>query len=269
MEYLLDLAPLIAIMLALVGLLVWWRWRGNRKEERQHAESLAALAASLGGRVVGPDEARAWSAELLPPLQGEAEGLVNRAGTVRRPRFETALDFRRGNWSVRVGEASIRKQVATAGTTTIHQHRIDVAASIPAPMKISRRIHVDFRGRPLAPDRAGAAGPAAEVPVTVEREQRQWLQARLPEPMDREFTVFTTDPAAAARAFTPQAVEWLLGQAGANPFQSAMPLVLTFEAGLVYATAPQRIDPAQVMAKVDVILGLLERMGVAPAAPPR
>lgn len=266
-DTLLKLSPLIAIIVAVVGLAYWWRWRSDRKEETSHADALAALAGGLGGRVAGPAEVRAWSADLLPPMKSSTEGFAGRLGTVRPPRFETALDFRRGNWAVRVGEASMEKANSTSSATA-HEHRIEVATSLVAPMKIGRRILVDFRGRPLAPDRAGAAGPAAEAPVTVVHEQRQWLPAAVPEPVAREFTVFTTDPSAVARAFTPQAVEWLLGQAGANPFVSAMPLLLTFEAGLVFTTSPQRIDPDHVLAKVDAILGLLDRMGIAPAHPP-
>lgn len=266
-DFYVKLAPLIAIMVGLIGLAFWWKWRGERKEEHSHADALAALANTLGGRVAGSADVRAWSAELLPPMKSDTEGISGLLGTVRRPRFETALDFRRGNWAVRVGEASMEKANSTSSATA-YEHRIEVATSLLPPMKISRRIHVDFRGRPLVSDSAQAVGPAGEAPVTVEREQREWLRARLPEPVDREFTVFTTDPAAVARAFNPQVVEWLLGQAGSNPFLSAMPLVLTFEAGLVYATSPRRIDPDQIMAKVDVILGLLDRMGVAPAHPP-
>jgi hypothetical protein len=268
-EFFLRISLFVAICLVLIGLLFWWRWRSDRKEEREHAEALAALAGSLGGSVAGSADVRAWSAELLPPLRSQSEGLVNWFGTVRRARFETALDFRRGNWSVRLSEASIKKTVPTAGTTTHHQHRIDVATSVVASMKISRRIYVDFRGRPLAPDRAQASGPAAEAPPTVVREQREWLPARLPEPLDREFTVFTTDPSTVARAFTPQVADWVLGQAADNPFLSAMPLLLTFEAGLVFATSPQRIDPNQILTTVDAILGLLDRMPhVTPAHPP-
>ncbi len=263
-----NTAVFVVLCLALLGLLFWSMWRKARKEQREHADALTALANTLGGKVVDPTQARAWSTDLLPPLSSETEGFFNRMGTVRRARFETALDFHRGGWSVRVSEASIKKHVATAGTTTIHQHRIEVAASIPAPMKISRRIHVDFRGRPLSPEHAQAAGPAGEAPLTVAREQRQWLPLKLPEPADREFTAFTTDPTTAQQVFTPQAVEWMLGQTGDNPFLSAMPLVLTFEADLVYATAPKRIDPDHILTTVDVILGLLDRMHATPVPPP-
>ncbi|MFD0201260.1 MULTISPECIES: hypothetical protein [Saccharothrix] len=263
----LELAPLIAIIVALVGLVFWWRWRSDRKEEHAHAEALTALANTLGGRVAGPAEVQAWSAGLRPPMASDTEGFAGWAGTVRQPRFETALDFRRGDWAVRLGEASMEKANSSSSATK-HEHRIEVATALVPPMKIGRRILVDFRGRPLAPDRARSAGPAAEAPVTAVQEQRQWLPVRLPEPLDREFTAFSTDPSAAAGAFNPQVVEWMLGQAGDNPFVSAIPLLLTFEAGLVYTTSPNRIDPNQVLAKVDAIIGLLDRMGIAPAHPP-
>lgn len=258
-----ELLYVVAALVVLFALLRWFQSRGARKEDQAQADALAVLANGLGGRVADPADVRAWSADLLPPMKSSTDGVAGRLGTVRAPRFETALDFRRGNWAVRVGEASMEKANSTSSATA-HEHRIEVATAIVPPMKIGRRVLVDFLGRPLAPDRA----QAAEAPVTVVREQRQWLPAGLPEPLGREFTVFTSDPSAATRAFTPQVVEWMLGQAGANPFVSAMPLLLTFEAGLVFTTSPQRIDPDQVLAKVDAILGLLDRMGIAPAHPP-
>ncbi|MFE2750984.1 hypothetical protein ACFXGA_03155 [Actinosynnema sp. NPDC059335] len=265
-----EFAPLFLIAAALFGLGYWWNRRSNRKEERGHGEALAAFAGSLGGRVVGPAEAVAWSSQLLPPMKSHTEGFVGRVGTVRPPRFDTALDFRRGRWSVRVSEASMEK-ANSSSSATIHEYRIEVATSTLVPMKISRRIHVGLHGRKLAPDHILAQGgtPVREAPVTVAREQRQWLQARLPESLDRDFVLFTTDPIAAARAFNPQVVEWLLGQAGDHPVTAAMPLMLTFEAGLVYTTTPQRIDPDRILARVDAMLGLLDRMGVTPGSPPR
>ncbi|MBB5806675.1 hypothetical protein F4560_006443 [Saccharothrix ecbatanensis] len=257
-------------LLGLVGLLFWWKWRSERKAERSHAEALVAFAGTLGGRVVGPAEAHAWSAELLPPMKSDTEGVIGWMGTVRRPRFETALDFRRGNWSVRVSEASMEKANSTS-SATIYEHRIEVATSIVAPMKISRRLLVDHMRRPLPPKRIPDPDrePAAEAPVTVVREQRPWLRTRVPAPVDGDFVVFTTDPSTVARAFNPQFVEWMLGQAGDDPFESAWPLHLTFEAGLVFATSHRRIDPDKVLAKVDVILGMLDRMPhVTPAHPP-
>ncbi|MFD7656488.1 hypothetical protein ACFV4N_21165 [Actinosynnema sp. NPDC059797] len=267
MEYVLDLAPLIAIILALVGLLGWSMWRKERKAQREHADALAALADALGGKVVGPTEARAWSADLLPPMKNDTEGFFGWLGTVRRPRFETALDFRRGNWSVRVSEASM-KQATSTSAAVFYEHRIEVATSPLPAVKICRRLHEGFMGRPLTPAQAQAVGPAGEAPLTVTREQRQWSRVALPQPADHEFTVFSTDPAAVTRVFTPQVAEWLVTEAGPNPFQSPMPILLTLEAGFAYATASGRIDPDQVLARIDVILCLLDRLGARPADPP-
>ena len=204
MEYLLDFAPLIAIMLALYGLLHWWKWHGDRKKERAHLDAVEAFARSLGGRVVDPADARPWSAELLEPMRDETDGLVNRLGTASPRRFGTALDVRRGAWSVRVGEASVEKS-ADNGTRTAYEHRIEVATAPVTPLKISRRVHggTDFLGRPLGPDNIDAQGGemVREVPETVAAAGGEWHRVAFPPgPFDAQFAVFTSDPAAVARS---------------------------------------------------------------------
>ncbi|MBW4719663.1 hypothetical protein [Saccharothrix obliqua] len=243
MAYLLDLAPLIAVVLALFGLLLWWRRRRDRKAEHEHAEALAALAGSAGGRVVGRAGARAWSAGLLSP-----KGLP-----LSRPRFVLALDVRRGDWSVRVSEASVKKATSTSAATS-YEHRIEVAASGLPTMKISRRVH---SGRPLDP------ALVREVPVTVAAEGGQWHRVGFPPgPFDARFAVFASDPAAAAQALNPRAVEHLLARVDFLPF------TLHFESGLVFGTMSGRINPDHVLNAVDAVLGLLDRMGATPAHPP-
>lgn len=268
MDLLRVFAPIVVPLLALVALLFWWKWRGERKEERTHADALAALADALGGRVVDAAGARAWTTDLLPPLRNQAEGVVNRVGTVRRARFETALDFRRGGWSVRVSESSIVKHGVTTPSSTIHEHRIEVATSPLPATRLCRRVRSGFQGRPLPPAQAGDVGPAGEPPVTAVREQRDWLPVRLPEPADLEFTAFSTDPVAVSRAFTPQLAQWLVDEAGLNPFQGPVPVLLTIEGGYAYTTAAERIDPERLLARVDLILSLLSRIGATPAHPP-
>ncbi|MGM1059226.1 hypothetical protein [Saccharothrix sp. Mg75] len=269
MDFAARVTLLIAILLILFALIYWWGWRRNRRKQREHADALAALATTLGGTVVGRDRARAWTTELRRPMESETGGLINLMGTVRRARFETALDFQRGDWSVRVSEASIEKHVVTASSTIIYEHRIEVATSLLPAMKICRRLHVGFGGRPLTPAQAQAAGPAGEPPATAVRDQLDWFPVRLPEPMNHEFTVFSTDPAAVSRAFTPQVAEWLVDEAGPDLFQGPMPTLLTFESGFAYATEAERIDPDTIIAKVDTIIGLLERLGVKPAHAPQ
>jgi hypothetical protein len=263
----LELAPLIAIIAALFGLGYWWNWRRNRREEHAQVDALTALAGSLGGRVIGRAEALPWSVELLEPMREETDGLVNRLSMASPTSFGVALDFRRGRWSVRIGEASVEKSVDN-GTRTEYEHRIEVATAPVTPMKISRRVHggKNLFGRPLGPDHISAQGGelVREVPVTVAEAGGEWHRVALPPgPFDAQFAVFTSDPAAVARAFDPGAVEHLLGQV------RSLPSPLHFEAGLVFGTVPGRINPEHVLATVDVILGLLDRMGIAPAHPPR
>jgi hypothetical protein len=261
-DFYLDISLFVVLLGAVIGLVFWLLRRKEQKANRAHAEALKALAGRLGGTVIGSAEATAWSAELCPPFARDAEGLINRLGTVRRPRFESALDFRQGSWRVRVSEASMKKNTS-AGTRTFSEHRIEVATAQLAPMKICRRLHTDFHGRPLRPDHpATQAGPAREVPVSVAQRPQDWLQAGLPAPADHEFVAFTSDLPSAARMLNPEAVEWLVEHAG------SLPVMLTFEAGLLYATLGDRIDPNHLQSTVGAILGLLDRIpGATPAHP--
>lgn len=258
-DFYLRISLFLVLFGAVLGLVFWLMRRKERKGNRAQAEALAALAARLGGAVAAPPAAP-WSADLSPPFRTNTQGLVNRVLTVSRPRFETTLDFRRGPWAVRVSEASMKRSVSN-GTRTFYEHRIEVATGQLAPMKISRRWAADFLGRPLGPDHLLAQGgePVREAPMTVAQRQEEWLQARLPAPADTEFAVFTSDLRSAARMLSPQAVEWLAEQAGTLPF------LLTFEAGLLYATMTNRIEPGDLLTVVDAMLGLLDRIpGAAP-----
>ncbi|MEU4739163.1 hypothetical protein AB0G02_01705 [Actinosynnema sp. NPDC023658] len=258
MEYLLDLAPLVAIVVVLLGVLVWWRRHKKRKAERAHAEEVAAFASALGGRVAGPDDVRPWSAELLAPLRDETDGVINRMGVASRRRYTTAVDLRRGPWSVRVGEASVEKS-RDNGTRTAREQRIEVATAPLAPTRIGRRVH---GGRTLlGPDRTAAEGGGLvrEVPVTVAAAGGGWHRVAFPPgPFDAGFAVFTSDPAAAVRALHPRAVEHLLAVGHDLPF------TLHFEAGLVFGTIPGPMEPDRTTAAVDAIVGLLDRMGAIP-----
>ncbi|GGP68460.1 hypothetical protein [Saccharothrix coeruleofusca] len=266
MDDLLDFAPIIAVtlgLLGLLGLLRWWAWRGERKEGRKHVEALSALVGGLGGRVVvGRVESRAWSAHLLPPMTADTEGFFAWLGVVRWPRFEIAVDFRRGEWPVRVSEASMKK---TNGTPS-YEHRIEVATSPLPATRICKRVYPESRRTWLFKN-VQVVGPAGEPPLTAERDQQQWLRVVLPEALDREFTVFSTDPVTVRRMFTPQVVEWMLDRTG-SPGTSAMPFALTFEAGFAYTVEHGRIAPDRLLPQVDAILGLLDRMRAAPAHPP-
>ncbi|GAA5153414.1 MULTISPECIES: hypothetical protein [Amycolatopsis] len=244
------LAVLVLLVLPL-GSLFWWFRRKEQRENREQADALATLAASLGGAVAGREEATAWSAALQPPFKADTPGLINWLGTVRKPRFETALDFRHGGWPVRVSEASMRKAVSN-GTITSYEHRIDVATGPLPPMKLHRRLHTDFLGRPVKPGSVLAFGgkPVREAPATVR--EGPWLEVDLPHPASTDWVAFASDPADAP--LTPEALDWLSQNIGRLPWG------LTFEAGLLYTTWPTRIDPRTLLTTVDAILGLLDRI---------
>lgn len=254
-DFYLKITLLVVILAALLGLAFWWSWRRSRKDHAEHVEALTALATSLGGSVAGPEAAAPRSAALLPPFLNDTEGFINRFGTVRGPRFDVALDVQRGPWRVRVTEASMKKNVSN-GTRTFYEHRIEVETGPLPPMKISRRLHSDFLGRPIKPGNvlAQGGGPVRQAPVTVAQRQGEWLPTRLPPPADHEFVVFADDPDAAVRTLTPQAIEHLVGQAGSLPY------LLTFEAGLLYAPMTGRIAPGSLRTTVDAMLGLLDRL---------
>ncbi|MFC4001576.1 hypothetical protein ACFS2C_00565 [Prauserella oleivorans] len=257
----LDLALLVLLLAAVFALIVWWGRHKERKEQREHTEALTALAGQLGGTVSGPDNATAWSAGLLQPFKNDSEGLLNRLGTARRPRFELALDFVRGPWQVRVTEASMKKNVGN-GTRAYHEHRIEVVTGQLTPVKIARRLHADFLGRPLKPGHVLTEGtkPIEDPPATVAQQRGEWQRLRLPMPADQEFAVFATDMAAAHRMLGKDALEHMVANAG------SLPPVFTFEAGLFYATMLYRISPDTLLTTVDAVLGLLERIpGAAPA----
>lgn len=259
-DFYLRIALFLVLVGALVGLVFWLLRRKERKRNREHAEALAALAARLGGAVAAPPAA-AWSADLSPPFSTNTQGLANRLLTVSRPRFETAVDFRRGPWPVRVSEASMKRSVSN-GTSTFHEHRIEVATGQLAPMKLNRRLHADFLGRPVKPDHVLARGgdPVREAPVTVAQQQGQWLQVHLPVPVSTDWVAFTSDPHSASRALAPEATAWLSEQLGSLPWS------LTFENGLLYTTWPTRIQPETLLTTVDTLLGLLDRIpGARPA----
>lgn len=251
MEYLLEMWPLLLGMAVLFGSIVWWQKSSEKREESKHAKALTALASSLGGTVTS--DAAAWSADLRGPLANDVGGLVNTMGTVRRPRFTTALDFQRGRWHVRVTEAAMKKSTSTS-SRWIHEHRIEVATVRLAPLKITRRQH--------APEN----GWVSEMPATAAHEQADWMKVDLPEELDREFIVFTSDLSSAPRVLNPQSIEWLRGQTGSVSMAVRMFMALTFESGFVYMTTPSRIEPENVVPAVDAIVGLLDRI---PGAMPR
>ncbi|USX49719.1 hypothetical protein [Lentzea sp. HUAS12] len=256
-KLLLPSAAVVAFVLGVVALRRWWQVRRNRRADQEQAVALAPLAAELGGAVVGADRAAAWSADLRAPLAAHTTGVVDKLLQRSKPRFDLAVDLRRGPWHVRVSQASMRRQ-GSNGVLRLIEHRFEVATVRVAPMRITRRQHSDFLGRPVGPDHL--SGWLSAQPLTVARENGEWLPLRLPPDTDQEFAVFANDLTNAAMAFTPESLRWLLAQADALPPLVGRFLSLTFENGIVFTTVRGPVDEATLLPVVDTIAGLLDRM---------
>lgn len=233
----------------------WWQIRRNRKADDRQRLELIPFATTVGGTVTGPEGADAWSAELQGPLESNVDDLTDKLKQRSKPRFELALDFQRGPWHIRVAQASMRQQNSN-GVGRLLEHRIEVATTLLAPMRITRHAQVDFGGRVITQGRVSPSRPR-----TAEVSQSEWLPLRLPPSVEDEFAVAANDLATAARSFTPETLEWFLARLEELPVLThGRFMFLTFECGLVYATFRDAIDPATLLSHVDTIVGLLDRM---------
>jgi hypothetical protein len=256
-----PIAAVLAFVFCVKVMTRWWQKRSHRKEDAEQLDTLTPFATSVSGTVIGSEGAAAWSAGLRGPLANEVDDLADKFRQRSRPRFDLALDFQRGPWHVRVSQASMRQQNSN-GVGRLVEHRIEVATSVLAPMRITRHAQINFGGRVVT---RGPGAPAR--PHTAELSQAGWLPLRLSPSMDDEFAVSASDLATAARSFTQETLEWFLTRLDELPvLTTGRFLSLTFESGLVYATFPDRIDPATLLTHVDTIVGLLDRM---PDARPR
>lgn len=238
----------------------------NRKRDAQIA-ALTPLAQRLGGTVVGPEGAGMWTAELKPPLEFNVGGIMRVAQRSKR-KFDLSMDFQRGPWHVRVTEASVRVDTRGFGVQIEQAHRIEVSTARMTPMKTVRLDKYGYNGKPLSPKQIDDVrhGWVKGRPRSAERNQLEWQHVPLLEPMDQEFSAYSTDPAAAVRELNFDALHWFIDREDELPVGAAQSMRLTFEEGYVYLEMSDHIFPDQLMGVVDTICGLLDRM---PGARPR
>ncbi|USX49718.1 hypothetical protein [Lentzea sp. HUAS12] len=251
----------ISVVIAFYAIRRWLQIRKHASARTTQIEQLTPLANELGGTVVGPEGATAWSAGLQRPMERVLSG-IDRIEQRSVPKFDLALDFQRGPWHVRVSEASVRKALAGNDAVQYEQeHRIEVATVRLAPMKILRPLRSGLSG-PKSPkfmQKQRFEGWASEPPQTVEHEQCEWHHIALMPPMDEEFYVYGEDIAAAQRNLDADALKWLLSRQQGLPMM-AQHMRLTIEAGIVYTTIADHIYPENILFVVDTIVGLLDRM---------
>ncbi|MEU3651098.1 hypothetical protein AB0E59_47615 [Lentzea sp. NPDC034063] len=263
-DYLLN--PLVLTALAVMIVFMVGRrrlqFRSHGKARDEQIAALTPLAQRLGGKVLGPDEATMWTAELCKPFWNEFS-IAFRS----KRQFDLSLDFQRGQWHVRVTEASIRYDSRGFGVRWLQEHRIEIATARLAPLKLTRPNKYGLNGQPLSPGRIESEWKqiVGNEPETAKQADAEWLPVPLLPPMDQEFSAYGSDPAAAARELNFDALHWLIDQAENLP-NWARRMSLTFESGFVYLVAPDHVRPDDLMVVVDTICGLLDRM---PGARPR
>ncbi|WP_086662498.1 hypothetical protein [Lentzea kentuckyensis] len=243
----------------------WLQFRSHGKRRDAQIAALTPLAQSLGGKVLGPDEAAMWTAELCKPFRNEFS-IAFRS----KRQFDLSLDFQRGPWHVRVTEASIRYDARGFGVRWLHEHRIEIATAALAPLKVIRPNKYNVNnGQPLSPGQLESERKqiVGNPPESAKQDGVQWLPVPLAPPMDQEFSAYGCDPAAAARELGFDALHWLIDREQGLPGWAGG-MSLTFEAGFVYLVVHDQVRPDDLMGVVDTICGLLDRMpGVRPRHP--
>lgn len=265
--------PLVAMLVVgIVFTLVrrWLHFRNHRKARDEQIAALKPLAARFGGTVISPEEGdtTAWSAGVLGPVVKHVQGLYATWLRRSKPQWDLAMDFQRGQWHVRVTEASVRVAAYSGyGVRWEQEHRIEVATARMAPMRMVRPWKYEPNGKPLTQKQFESQwdGWLSEPPVSAQADHVTWQRVHLAPPMDKEIFVGGSDPAAVHRELNFDAVSWLLDREEGLPLGSRW-MQLTFESGLVYMVLDHHIDKDELLNVVDTICGLLDRM---PGARPR
>lgn len=277
LDFLLSPTFLAMVVGGIVFLVVRRRrhFRLHQQARDEQAAALSPLAARLGGTVITGEQgdAAAWSAGVLGPLVKDMKSLYNivlYGKWLRRskPQWDLAMDFQRGDWHVRVTEAAVRIAAFSGyGVRWEQEHRIEVATARMAPLRMVRPNKYGYKDKPLSPSDFESQWHIwlSEPPATAQHDHAQWQRVQLAPPMDQEFFVWGSDPAAVHRDLNFDALHWLIDQEENLPVH-ARSMRLTFEAGFVYFVTDNHIDQATLMTVVDLIVGLLDRM---PGARPR
>ncbi|WP_158881316.1 hypothetical protein [Amycolatopsis anabasis] len=230
------------LLAALIGAL--------RKQRRQSARvtALTNLAGQLGGTVhTGPEAARPRAATLTAR---QPEVVAGRVWGMTR--YESALDFQRGRWPVRVAEGS-RRESRPSWNATDSPGMVDIRSHVvEIPTPSCPRLHflpVRQNGLSLQISRQLDRPPiASPVPADV------WASAPIPEAYRGVVQVSTSNAEFATAVLNDQLLQWIAAHAQwfTDPVQ--------LEYGLLYTESNGAADPASLLPRVDFLVGLLERI---------
>lgn len=131
------------------------------------------------------------------PVVEHTEGFIARLLRRSKPRWDLAVDVQRGQWHVRVTEASVRVANPSGyGVRWEQEHRIAVATARMAPMRVIRPSKYTSSGKPLTHaeiEKLWSRWPA-DTPSTARHDHVAWQRVPIAPPMDQEFFVYGSRP---------------------------------------------------------------------------
>lgn len=267
-ELTVDFALMIGGLVAIVLLIVWLSSRAKKRKTQRHLNDLQAIASQNNGMVTTADGQTApWSAGLREAFDGrDHAGLANTLRTHSPPRYDCALTLQRGAWHVRVVEASYEtgSNSPHGGTNTLREYTIDVAIQPTPALKFAPIMTHDFgefAGFVKAGKERSPENRLVDPPVTVRNQGAPWGKVQVPTSHSHHFVAYAADERFSAAVLTEESLSWLTQHHGLlrDP--------MTIEGGFLYMARSERLDPQQLLPRIDLILGFLERAPVQPRDP--
>lgn len=258
----LGLWVVLVLLVVVIPLLAVWI--GRRKRRRQRDEHLAAVTAAagrLGATVtVEPQVTQPPSATVRPAFwETFHRGMFQRMAAQSRPTYDLALDLTLRGRQVRVTEASMVKAGQSGqntGSKLVHENRIDVPVAPSPAVKISPVLpELEYRTLGQTMSMPDPAQEAFDDEAATGPDGAAWSEVRLPEEYRQRLRVFAEDPRFATEALDRQVLDWLVQGNG------HLRRLIGIEQGVLYAVGKDRIDPGDLPAAVDFVVGVAERLG--------
>ncbi|WP_020662815.1 hypothetical protein [Amycolatopsis benzoatilytica] len=234
-----------------------WTQKEKRAEQARLDASRSAVEQIGGSALTELENGRPRSAQRRKPLGELYKPKTIREGMTfpgKPPTVDLAMDVLRGRRQFRVSEYYASVRAGSNSPRRVFEYTIETRTGPVSGMKIAKAYPPDLvrifgRTRDLRDHRHRVFGAEARSSPSVGR----WEQFPLP---DNEFTGYTSDPAFAAQAITPDIVDWLRGN------RDQLPDLVGLDHGWCYAVYRRELDPETLVAEIDLIAEFLDRLGV-------
>ncbi len=257
------LRPILGLLVMVVlPSYLGFRWHLKKKRARQAREAaLHAVPEELGGSMVADLKyGRPRSAQRRKPL-GElyrpktiSEGMTFPSSP---PTVEFAADLPRRDRQFRVSAYWCSLRVGANSSRRIYEYTIETKVGPTPSMKIAKAYPTEpvrMFGRTMA--YLNYQQRLFEAEARTSPSAARWEQFTAAE---NEFTGYASDQDLSAQVIAPETMDWLRGN------HELLPDLIGLEHGWCYAVYRDEIDPATLVARIDLIADFLDRINV-PAA---